>query len=149
MGLDMYLYAKKFVSNAEYRNEQDKFKTIVDSVGATSIAKDHLLVDVEVGYWRKANAIHNWFVGDREDDCRPIHVTYEQLNELLDTCKELNESKDTDLAEELLPPVAGFFFGSTEIDEWYWNAVEDTIKQLEHVLDNTDGSWAFEYCASW
>ena len=45
----------------------------------------------EIGYWRKANQIHNWFVGhvqDGEDDCRYHHeVTKEILEELLDTCK--------------------------------------------------------------
>lgn len=45
----------------------------------------------EIGYWRKANQIHNWFVNhvqDGEDDCDYHHeVTKEILEELLDTCK--------------------------------------------------------------
>ena len=45
----------------------------------------------EVGYWRKANQIHNWFVDkvqDGEDDCEYHHeVTKEILEELLDTCE--------------------------------------------------------------
>lgn len=48
----------------------------------------------EVGYWRKANQIHNWFVTnvqDREDDCGSYEVTEEQLTELLDICKEVLE----------------------------------------------------------
>lgn len=44
----------------------------------------------QVGYWRKANHIHNWFVEnvqDGEDDCR-YHgeVTKEDLEELLVSC---------------------------------------------------------------
>ena len=52
----------------------------------------------QVAYWRKANAIHEWFVNhvqDGEDDC-DYHdeVTKEILEELLDTCEEvLNASE--------------------------------------------------------
>jgi len=51
----------------------------------------------EVGYWRKANHIHAWFVNnvqDGVDDCRYHNeVTKELLEELRDTCIEvLNNS---------------------------------------------------------
>lgn len=50
-------------------------------------------IDQEVGYWRKANAIHRWFVEniqDGEDDC-DYHreVTAEDLEELRDLCIEV------------------------------------------------------------
>ena len=43
-----------------------------------------------VGYWRKANQIHHWFVEnvqDGEDDCGDYEVSVEQLKYLLDICK--------------------------------------------------------------
>jgi hypothetical protein len=50
----------------------------------------------QVGYWRKANAIHAWLVNhvqDGEDDCTYHHeCTKEILEELLDTCKTVLES---------------------------------------------------------
>ena len=42
-----------------------------------------------VGYWRKANQIHNWFVEnvqDGIDDCGTYEVTEKQLVNLLNTC---------------------------------------------------------------
>lgn len=50
----------------------------------------------DVGYWRKANQIHNWFVEniqDGIDDC-DYHreVTEEDLEELLDVCKTVLNS---------------------------------------------------------
>lgn len=49
----------------------------------------------EVGYWRKANEIHAWFVNhmqDGEDDCcYHDEVTKEDLEELRDTCIEVLE----------------------------------------------------------
>ena len=51
----------------------------------------HYCIIEQVGYWRKANQIHNWFVEhvqDGEDDCCYHHeVTKEVLEELLDTCE--------------------------------------------------------------
>ena len=49
---------------------------------------------IEVGYWRKANHIHNWFVNNvqnGEDDCNSYIVTKEQLINLLDVCKKVLE----------------------------------------------------------
>lgn len=50
----------------------------------------------QVGYWRKSNQIHNWFVNhvqNGEDDCEYHNeCTREILEELLDTCKTVLES---------------------------------------------------------
>lgn len=46
----------------------------------------------EVGYWRKANAIHHWFVENVQngtDDCERYEVSKEKLEELLETAKEV------------------------------------------------------------
>ena len=48
----------------------------------------------EVAYWRKANAIHRWFVKnvqDDTDDCNPYEVSKEQLEDLLSICKLVKE----------------------------------------------------------
>ena len=45
-----------------------------------------------VGYWRKANHIHKWFVDnvqDGEDDCREYDVSIEQLHELRNICFDI------------------------------------------------------------
>ena len=48
----------------------------------------------EVGYWRKANAIHKWFVDNVQnevDDCGDYEVSKEQLEELLETCIKVRD----------------------------------------------------------
>jgi len=106
----------------------------------------------EVGYWRKTNQIHNWFVNnvqDGEDDCRTTLVEKEELQELLDTCKKVRDGGiNTKLA--FLPRATGFFFGSGEYDELYDEQIKNTISILEKVLENTD--WDLEeiyYSSSW
>ena len=54
----------------------------------------HISICEDVGYWRKANHIHKWFVDnvqDGEDDCGNYEVSQEQLEELLDICKLIKE----------------------------------------------------------
>lgn len=55
----------------------------------------HLSLWDGVGYWRKANQIHNWFVEniqDGIDNCGTYEVTEEQLINLLNTCKEVKSN---------------------------------------------------------
>ncbi len=106
----------------------------------------------QVGYWRKANAIHKWFVEniqDGEDDCcYHREVTQEDLEELRDICREI--LCNPDIAEDRLPTTSGFFFGSTVYDEWYMEDIKNTIDIITEVLETTD----FEremvyYVSSW
>lgn len=105
----------------------------------------------EVGYWRKANAIHKWFVNHVQngvDDCRTYPVSKEDLEELLAACK-LVDSEEGE-AEKILPTQSGFFFGSTEYDEWYYEDIKDTIGILEKVLAETDfENYQITYNSSW
>ena len=119
----------------------------------------------QVGYWRKANEIHNWFVEnvqDGEDDCDYHNeCTREILEDLLHTCKTVLDSCattyrdgqvviDSSVAEELLPRCRGFFFGGDGYDEYYVSDIVDTIKILEDVLATTDFETQMVfYISSW
>lgn len=136
----------------------------------------------EVGYWRKANAIHKWFVDnvqDGIDDCAYYEVSKEQLEELLDICKTIKKSskmkkgkiqngttlkdgewvpimedgayiENPEVAAKLLPTQSGFFFGSTEYDEWYMQDITDTIAILTKAIETTDFDREMVvYSASW
>ena len=157
MGLDQYLYASEYLSDGSWLPEERRsaYEKIRDVLGAESFENKEypsISVKVKVGYWRKANQIHNWFVEnvqDGEDDCKQYYVTREKLEELLDVCRTVTASKDKELAEELLQPSAGFFFGSYEIDDWYWEQIDYTIEQLERVLSSVPADWDFSYQSSW
>jgi hypothetical protein len=154
MGLDQYLYASKYVSSAEWRPEEVRaeFDSLVASMDAEKmVAKADIksaTIQFRVGYWRKANQIHGWFVDNvqgGEDDCREYGVSREQLQELLQLCKEAVKTKN----QKLLEPQEGFFFGSTEIDEYYWGDISETIDLINHVLKNTPDDYNFIYQSSW
>ena len=104
-----------------------------------------------VGYWRKSNQIHNWFVENIQngvDECEPHEVSKEQFEDLLKICKSvLNEPN---LASELLPTCSGFFFGSVNYDEDYYHDIEETVKIIENVLEKTDfEKEMIAYYSSW
>lgn len=150
MGLDMYLNASRYLSDYNEADKQKKeqlFKLFPELKAYTAQATKE--VTVEVGYWRKANAIHNWFVHNvqnGEDNCAKYNVHPDHLMKLKSLCEQV--LADHNLAGELLPPTGGFFFGSTEIDEGYFQDLSDTIQIIDRVLALPDGWW-IEYQSSW
>lgn len=95
MGLDMHLSRRKFVG-AQY--EHRKVKGNIDiTIGDKNLPVDFnkvSYIEEEVGYWRKANAIHKWFVENCQegnDDCKPYYVSIDDLEELLNLCEEVKE----------------------------------------------------------
>jgi len=157
MGLDMYLRAKKYVSAWEHcpAKEKAQFNQLLNAVGLTNndidASSPGIYISVTAAYWRKANAIHGWFVRecqDGSDQCQTSHVGRAQLEELVALCKQV--LKERGKATELLPPTPGFFFGGTDLDEGYFEDIEQTITQLERVLGNKKlKEFDFEYHASW
>jgi hypothetical protein len=146
MGLDMFLYAEEFASENYFKPET--YKTLTKEVPFATTGS--LMLKVEVAYWRKVNAVHQWFVDnvqDGEDDCHEYGVPREKLQELLDICKLIE--LDNASASELLPPASGFFFGTYEYDEWYFEGIKQTIEQVERVLKEVPADWNITYQSSW
>lgn len=143
MGLDMYFTARRWL----YSHDEVDIKLIdeidekfgippfdKDAEYGTTIRVSEIIFNV--AYWRKANAIHSWFVQNVQggvDNCEKFFVSRENMKKLISTCKEVLADKSK--AETLLPSTNGFFFGSTEYDEWYYRDLEKTVKMLEHALD--------------
>ena len=103
----------------------------------------------ELVYWRKANAIHNWFVvnvQNYKDDCEIYPVSKEKLEELLHACKEVLD--DYTKAEELLPTKGGFFFGSTLYSDYYFDNIIFTMNNLMKILNKKDLKNLY-YWSSW
>lgn len=156
MGLDMYLKASKYVSgyNFDTKQEQRNYRSILRNSGLTREDADanspSLEVRINVGYWRKANSIHNWFVEnvqDGVDECQESYVSREKLQELKDACNEV--IKDNNKAAELLPTKSGFFFGSTDMDSGYILDLEQTVAIIDKCLSDKFNGCDFYYRSSW
>lgn len=118
-------------------------------------------------------------VQDGFDDCRRYEVSKEQLEELKDTCKEIlnkvvmcpgvitngytfsSDGKkpiyengynitNPEVCEDLLPTASGFFFGSTDYDNYYIEDIKDTYEKLCKILKEVDFTeYAVYYSSSW
>ena len=103
-------------------------------------------IEEEVVTWRKANQIHAWFVENVQkgvDDCAVYQVSKELLEQLKELCLKVKAEKNSNL----LPPADGFFFGSTEIDDGYWQDIDQTIKNLVDLEDRFEVT--YQYQSSW
>ena len=144
MGLDMYLSADRYIWTSDRKALSKKLPGVVPK------GFEVKSIQIEVGYWRKANHIHKWFVDNVQggvDECQSSYVHPDKLWELKAICEQVLD--DHSLAAVFLPTHEGFFFGSTEYDEGYFLDVEDTIQILDKALSLDPGEWTIEYRASW
>jgi hypothetical protein len=149
MGLDMYLTKKTYVKNWDHMDADRRHQITVKLDG--KVRKDIkpkriCNIEEEVMYWRKCNAIHKWFVDnvqDGKDECQESYVDRRDIEALAEICEDVVKTKDP----SLLPPSSGFFFGSTEDDEWYYKDLKETAKVFRELLKEEGGS--FYYQASW
>ena len=152
MGLDMYLTAERYVSDYSERDEVIK-RALADLPGLNKKFGRVKYLTTDVMYWRKANAIHQWFVKncqDGVDECQKTALDLKNLKELLETCKAVLDDKQK--CHDLLPVQAGFFFGSTEYDEWYFKDIEMTVDKLEDLFSVSEDElhlYYFYYQSSW
>ncbi len=151
MGLDMYFEKHSYVKNWKHNGPEGQYDITVNKGGKThpDIKPERISnVIEEVGYWRKFNALHQWFVKKVQngvDNCERHYVSRESLKELVAELKLVLDDKNN--ATKLLPTTSGFFFGGTEYDEYYFDEVKRTLKLFEDLLEEDGGD--FYYQSSW
>jgi hypothetical protein len=153
MGLDMYLTRKTYVKQWSHQAPEEQFELSItkggkpyDGINLSNVTN----IEEEVGYWRKANQIHRWFVENVQngvDDCGEYSVSKSELETLRNICTEV--VNDHSKAEDLLPSAAGFFFGNTDYDEYYYDDLERTIVILDKILGETNPNQDIYYSSSW
>lgn len=120
MGLDMYLNRKRYSHTNEKGNR--------------------VYSEEEVGYWRKANQIHNYIVehfANGEDNCQPIGLDLKDLENLLDVCEKVRKS--INLVDGKL--VQSYSFNSKGEKEYHYidgKVIEDTTV-CEELLPTCSG----------
>jgi hypothetical protein len=124
-----------------------------------------LVVSIEAAYWRKANAVHAWFVDECQggvDECQLSDAfDGEKLAQLRQRCLDALRAfldGDPTKAGEIMEPRPGFFFGAYDIDQWWAEDMADTVRAVERciqagieVAQRRDGGSPvmFRYHSSW
>lgn len=85
-------------------------------------------------YFRKVNFLFKYF----EDRGKMIDewfafVDKDDVDVLIDRCQRIIAAKDKlkEIGPELLPTKSGYFFGSTDYENWYLQDVKDCLKQMK------------------
>lgn len=119
MGLDMYLRAR-------IKDTQEEFYEV---------------------YWRKANQVFRYLeknIGTIEN-CKEHVVPVDVVKNLLNTCIDVFDKAtdgtyvtNSEYASQKLPTRSGYFFGSTEYNEYYVMEIKWTIEELTNALEVFD-----------
>ena len=148
MGLDMFLTKKTYVYR--YPTEKDDDNAPKLAITYPGVKPERVTyIDERIAVWRKANAIHQWFVDnvqDGDDDQRDYYVSIDDLQRLRDVVNRVLANRS--LARELLPTQGGFFFGSLDYDQYYFNDLKYT-KEICELAINEDTDGDYYYRADW
>jgi len=150
MGLDMYLRLRKV---HPWPNEE----SYDNAYGCKWKLSESTYTVCE---WRKANAVHQWFVDhvqDGKDDCGRYPVSVDKLKDLRSCCRNAMECFDEGNIEDaamFMPTKEGFFFGSTDYDEHYRYDLQQTFDACNNLIRTIERpdrkDWlSVEYESSW
>jgi hypothetical protein len=193
MGLDMYLSARRHISDEGARdllakttadatryggsiylprwdhsgaeaialaNEVIAVAGLTPMVGEEThsvyVAFDGSHVTVTASYWRKANAVHAWFVDncqDGVDECQEAEVHPEQLAALKTACETAlaaYRAGDLRAAGAAMAPRQGFF-GGYDLDEYWAEDMAYTVTEIDRIVRAAIaiGGVEFVYQSSW
>jgi hypothetical protein len=168
MGLDMYFSRRTYVSQFKDTRDSDgnwserdvnNMELKIDDADLSHInPKNVRYIEELFGEFRKFNALHAYVVdnfGGGVDECQVIYLDIDdliQIHEMLSLVQESLSIGDKVIAGQTLPPTAGFFFGSTDIDEWYERDVKEAVEVFgkvikEHSIVGHNASYSYQ--ASW
>ena len=131
-------------------NGKGEYKTFIEPVPIETFIEKENEITEAIGnkydaYFRKVNFLYGYFADSLVDEV--AWVTREDVEDIIDRCERVK--KDHSLADELLPTQGGFFFGSTQYDDWYFTDIEDVLKQFKHLLKMMDKGWNYYIVMSW
>lgn len=95
MGLDMYLKEVRYLGVYDFQKDSPEYKAgkkVATAAGLKIGVDGGVEVKVPVMYWRKANAIHGWFVKNIQngvDDCGHYEVESKHLRALQAVCLDV------------------------------------------------------------
>ena len=147
MGLDMYLYKQK-------KNEEKKIEMVAYWRKANQV-HNWFVTNVQNGVDNcEPHPVTEQDIVQLLNICNQIlelDISYEeQMTEvgtsykdgkaepIMDFVKVIDNEEVIETMHNLLPTSGGFFFGSTDYDEWYVEDIKETAEQLNHVLNETD-----------
>ena len=138
----MYLYAEKHITSYDFetvrgeltRVDNPQFDKVGMASGMSNLPQGEYAsyrVSKQVGYWRKANAIHGWIVrncANGVDECQRISLNKQDLISLRDSCVSALANRS-----EALPYDGGNTITFTDDENTMKNILSSINKESEHA----------------
>ena len=86
-------------------------------------------------------------IGKEIENCEEYELSKETMFDLLDRIDKV--LADHDLAEELLPTQDGYFYGSTQYNDWYFENLQDAKYRLEEDVKSMDDNETAIFWSWW
>lgn len=95
----------------------------------------------QLAYFRKVNFLFEFFSGSlNEEETTAVFAKYE-IEALIDSCEFVLNNRDK--ADEILPTCDGFFFGSLDYDDYYFESVENVLKSFKTILKDYSDDYLY------
>ena len=145
MGLDIMFYKIKKGSKLEkeVNSEIKNWEKIEDLFFDEEESENRN----EILYFRKFNFIVSFFEKNTDDKIMFAVVNKSDLKNLVETARKV--LKDESLAPELLPTCAGFFFGNTKYNSFYFDDLRYMNYEIEKIIDFIDDNENLLIWFSW
>lgn len=146
MGLDIYtnVYDRNELNECQEHNKEIEAEAKKQGI-EPDYEKFRHAEPIKEFYFRKVNALVKWVENNvgAVENCEMIELKKEHIEKLyhdLKTDTDFNELTDDDKQEIIknFGTTSGFFFGSTDYDEWYWMGVKEVRKMVSYLLKNVD-----------
>lgn len=126
----------------------DKAKTVEEVEAWFKAVKWEWFRKPNAAYFRKVNSIYAYFA-DRLDNEMCV-VTKSDIIDIMNKAIQVLAKHDEEASKDLLPTQGGFFFGSTDYDDWYYQDMITILNEFGKLLkDWTDDNDIVFVYMSW
>ena len=156
MGLDMWLTIKPkseddFNDVAYWRKANQIHQWFVNNCANGDLDSTLNFVDVSFDDLRNLKQVCQDVIANSNLISGEVNNGYRFENGNKVSIKEPGKYiEDSSYAKQNLPTMQGFFYGSTDYDQWYFRQLESTIEQIDNILsDESLQDVQLSYVASW
>ena len=136
MGLDINVtkIAKSMVNTNT--NSWKDYEKLIDELNDIDCENFEFLA-----YFRKVNFLFEFFSGSLNEDETTAVITRGEMEELIEKCEFVLNNRDK--ASEILPTCDGFFFGSLDYDDYYFESVAKVLLSFQVILENYSDDYLY------
>ena len=136
MGLDINVtkIAKSMVKTNT--NSWKDYEKLIDELNDIDCENFEFLA-----YFRKVNFLFEFFSGSLNEEETTAVITRGEMEELIEKCEFVLNNRDK--ASEILPTCDGFFFGSLDYDDYYFESVAKVLLTFQVILENYSDDYLY------